>query len=121
MHQLLKLCACAGAALICDTASASIDWPRAQPLNPIETTARANDDAARASDEALRQRVQSALHADPYFYDRHVKVAVKNGQVTLHGFVFSDWDLRNAVKIARDASGGAPVSDDLTIKEGGRR
>jgi osmotically-inducible protein OsmY len=121
MHLRLKLCACIGAAVICHAASASIDGPRAQALNPTETPARANDDSVRASDEALRQRVQSALHTDPYFYDAHVTVSVKNGRVTLHGFVFSDWDLRNAVKIARDASGGAPVNDELTIKEGGRR
>jgi osmotically-inducible protein OsmY len=110
-----------GAALICDAAIASIDGPRAETLKPIETTARANDDSARASDEALRQRVQSALHADPYFYDRHVTVSVKNGHVTLKGFVFSAWDLTNALKIARDASGGAPVEDHLTIQENKRR
>jgi osmotically-inducible protein OsmY len=121
MHLRWKLCACVGAALICDATSASIDGPRTQAVKPIETAARANDDAAQTSDEALRRRVQGALHTDPYFYDRHVKVSVKNGQVTLHGFVFSDWDLRNAVKIARDASGGAPVTNDLTIKEGGLR
>jgi osmotically-inducible protein OsmY len=121
MHVRWKLCAFAGAALICQASSASINEPRVQAVKPLETAARANDDAAQTSDEALRKRVQGALHTDPYFYDRHVKVSVKNGQVTLHGFVFSDWDLRNAVKIARDASGGAPVNDDLTIKEGGQR
>jgi osmotically-inducible protein OsmY len=122
MYLRWKLGACVGAALIFGAAAmAAIDGPRTAALGSVEAAARPNDDARRVSDEALRQRVQSALHADPYFYDRHVKVSVEKGRVILHGFVFSDWDLRNALKIARDAAGGATVTDDLTIKEGGRR
>src|ERR1700730_1411154 len=45
------------------------------------------------TDEQLRKRVQAALHSDPYFYDEHVNVSVKNGVVVLHGFVSSEWDL----------------------------
>ncbi|MEA3138749.1 MAG: hypothetical protein QOK23_918 [Gammaproteobacteria bacterium] len=122
MHLRWKLGACVGAALIFEAAAmAAIDGPRPAALGAVEAAARPNDDAGKASDEALRKRVQSALHADPYFYDKHVKVSVENGRVILHGFVFSDWDLRNALKIARDAAGGATVTDELSIKEGGRR
>jgi hypothetical protein len=73
------------------------------------------------ANEELRKRVKAALHADPYFYDRHVTVAIENGRVVLRGFVFSDWDLRQALRIARESAGGRPVVDDLSIKEGGRR
>lgn len=73
------------------------------------------------SDEKLRKRVKSALQADPYFYDRHVTVSIENGAVVLRGFVFSDWDLRDALRIARQAAGGRRVIDDLSIKEGGRK
>jgi hypothetical protein len=39
----------------------------------------------------------------------------------LGGFVFSDWDLRDAPRIARKAAGDKPVIDNLSIKLGGRR
>ena len=72
------------------------------------------------TDEELRQRVQTALHSDPYFYDQHVSVSVDNGVVVLRGFVFSDWDLRDAVRIASRAA-QRRVVDDLSIEVGGRR
>src|SRR4030088_546007 len=66
--------------------------------------AGAQNAAAPVTDEELRQRVQTALHSDPYFYDEHVRVSVDNGVVVLRGFVFSDWDLRDAVRIASRAA-----------------
>lgn len=74
-----------------------------------------------AADEQLRQRVTAALHSDPYFYDGHVSVSVEKGAVVLHGFVTSDWDIRDALRIAGKAAGDRRVIDDLTIEEGGRR
>jgi osmotically-inducible protein OsmY len=71
-------------------------------------------------DEKLRKDVQAALHASPYFYDRHITVSMENGSVVLRGFVFSDWDLRQALSIARKAAEDKTVIDDLSIKEGGR-
>jgi osmotically-inducible protein OsmY len=68
----------------------------------------------------LRQRVAGALHADPYFPDQHVTVSVENGAVVLQGFVFGDWDLEQAIRIADKAAGNRVVVDDLSIKEGGR-
>ena len=77
--------------------------------------------AKQSADENLRNRVKTALHVDPYFYDAHVTVSVENGAVVLHGFVFSDWGLRDALRIARKAAGNTPVVDNLSIKEGGQR
>jgi osmotically-inducible protein OsmY len=74
-----------------------------------------------AADEQLRQRVTAALHSDPYFYDEHVSVSVEKGAVVLRGFVTSDWDIRDALRIAGKAAGKSRVIDDLTIEEGGRR
>jgi osmotically-inducible protein OsmY len=65
--------------------------------------------------------VQTALHSDPYFYDQHVSVSVDNGVVVLRGFVFSDWDLRDAMRIASRAADARRVVDDLSIEVGGRR
>jgi osmotically-inducible protein OsmY len=73
------------------------------------------------SDAELQVRVQQALHADRYFYDGHVDVAVDRGVVYLRGLVFSDWDLRDAKRIAAKAAGDRRVVDDLTLVEGGRR
>ena len=73
------------------------------------------------SDADLKDRVQLALHADPYFYDGHVVVSVQHGVVHLKGLVFSDWDLRDAMRIATKASGDRPVINNLTLIVGGRR
>jgi osmotically-inducible protein OsmY len=74
-----------------------------------------------ATNEARRLRVETALHDDPYFNDAHVNVALKNGVVTLQGFVFTEWDLLHAIRIAKKAAGDARVVDDLSIELGGRR
>lgn len=62
-----------------------------------------------------------ALHSDPYFYDRHVTVSVENGAVVLRGIVASDWDLRDAIRIASKAAGDRRVIDNLAIELGGGR
>ena len=68
----------------------------------------------------LQQRVSAALHAQPYFDDRHIDVSVRGGAVVLSGIVFSDWDLEDALRTARKAAGARPVIDSLSIEEGGR-
>ena len=85
------------------------------------TPAAVTQDAGPTTDEDLRGRVQRALHSDPYFYDAHVIVSVEHGAVVLRGFVMSEWDLNNALRIARKAAGDRKVIDNLSIKEGGRR
>jgi len=77
--------------------------------------------SASVTDNELRQQVKTALHTDPYFYDEHVTVSVEDGRVVLRGFVSSDWDLRDAVRIASNAAGGRRVVDELVIKLGGNR
>jgi len=121
----LIICACLAPA-VCglDFFSSRVDAQNAdapaisRPVSVTDSTAQTADQAA---DEQLSARVKAALHADPYFYDKHVTVSVKNGAVVLGGFVFSDWDLRNALHIARQAAGDRPVVDNLSIKEGGQR
>jgi osmotically-inducible protein OsmY len=84
-------------------------------------TAPSTQSADSAAQEELENRVKDALHSDPYFYDRHVAVSVENGAVVLRGFVSSEWDLRDAIRIATKAAGDARVVDNLTIKLGGSR
>jgi osmotically-inducible protein OsmY len=97
------ICACLGIAL-CGTAAA-VAAPAIYPVPDAE----------------VRDRVQLALHDDPYFYDGHVEVSVDDGVVHLHGLVFSDWDLRDAMRIASKAAGDRRVVDNLTLIQGGRR
>ena len=86
--------------------------------HPLRTDATS---ASRVADEILRGRVESALHSDPYFYDVHLTVSVEKGAVVLRGFVSSDWDLLDAIRIASRAAGDRRVIDDLSIELGGRR
>jgi BON domain len=87
----------------------------------VAVTAPSTQSANQIADEKLRKRVKFALHSDPYFYDEHVMVSVENGAVVLRGFVASDWDLRDAVRIASKAAGDRRVVDNLSIKLGGSR
>lgn len=81
----------------------------------------AYEERATAADRLLKDNVDQALSSDPYFYGAHVTVSVENGRVVLRGFVFSDWDLRDAIRIATRAAAGRRVVDDLTIEVAGRR
>jgi osmotically-inducible protein OsmY len=91
----------------------------------VSRSASVADSATHASgsvtDDELQQRVKTALHTDPYFYDEHVTVSVEKGDVVLRGFVSSDWDIRDAIRIAGKAAGGRRVIDNLSIKLGGSR
>jgi osmotically-inducible protein OsmY len=93
----------------------------APALNQSAVAAQSTPSAGSIADEKLMRRVKDALHADPYFYDAHVTVSVEKGAVILHGFVSSDWDLRNAIRIASKAAGDRVVVDNLSIKLGGSR
>jgi osmotically-inducible protein OsmY len=87
---------------------------------PVIASASASA-AAKSADEARRLRVETALRLDPYFYDAHVNVLLVKGVVVLQGFVFSDWDLIDAIRIANKAAGDGHVVNDLSIEVGGRR
>jgi len=74
----------------------------------------------RSAPDQLRNRVVTAMHADPYLLDEHIEVTVAKGVIILRGFVLSAWDLREAVRVARKIAGDTRVVDELSIKEGGR-
>lgn len=77
--------------------------------------------AARDTPTGLADRVRNALHSAPYLYDGHVEVSVENGNVVLNGFVLSEWDLLDTIRIANDAAKPHRVIDNLSIEVGGRR
>jgi osmotically-inducible protein OsmY len=72
-------------------------------------------------EDAIRERVRVALHADQYFYDKHVTVSMEHGDVVLQGIVFGDWDLRVALRIASTAACNRRVIDQLKLVTGGYR
>jgi osmotically-inducible protein OsmY len=84
-------------------------------------SAAAAQNFSAVTDEQLQERVKAAMHADRFFFDRHIDVSVNNGVVVLRGLVFSDWDMRDALRIARAAAGDNLVVNSLTLIQGGRR
>jgi osmotically-inducible protein OsmY len=88
---------------------------------PVAITVPSTQNANSIADAKLARRVKDALHSDPYFNDEHVTVSVENGVVVLRGFVSSEWDLHDAVRIASRAAGDKRVVDNLSMKLGGGR
>jgi osmotically-inducible protein OsmY len=83
-------------------------------LEPIVVTAKPLPEAVPG--EVVKTRVQSALHADPCFYDEHVTVTVKNGIVRLQGIVFDVGDIQDARRIIRiKVAGVKRVVNELEI------
>jgi osmotically-inducible protein OsmY len=68
-----------------------------------------------ATDAQLKQRVEIALHSNPYFYSAHVNVSIESGNVVLRGLVFDGSELQDAIRIASQAAGGRRVIDNLEI------
>jgi osmotically-inducible protein OsmY len=67
---------------------------------------------------AVSERVKDALHANHFLLDRFIKVSFENGAVHLRGLVFSDWDLREAMRVASAAAKPTPVINELDIESG---
>ena len=123
--RILIICACLGPA-VCGLDGFATP---VSAQNAVSTPASQSDSvavsalpgAALLSDGELEKRVKAALHSDPYLYDRHVTVSVEQGAVVLRGFVFSESDLLDAIRITSKAAGDRRVVDNLSIKPGGRR
>jgi len=90
------------------------------PVPPISGSGYIAASTPAGSTDDLRNRVATALHTDPYLNDRHVTVSVEKGSVVLGGFVFSGWQVQDALRDARKAAGNTRVVDDLDIQLGGR-
>jgi osmotically-inducible protein OsmY len=86
-------------------------------LNEVVVTAKRQSDPV--ADARLQRAVENTLAADAYINSDHITVTVMNGVATLHGIVFEDWDLRNAIRISRRIPGVRRVVNDLEIKLGG--
>jgi osmotically-inducible protein OsmY len=68
------------------------------------------------SDEKLLVQVKEALHSDPYLFDGHITVTVKDGVVRLQGMVFDYDDIRITKRIIRKTVVGVKrVVNELEI------
>ncbi len=84
-----------------------------------EIVVNAKRRAQAVADVELKRQVEVALASDAYFYSEHVPVTIAHGIATLHGLIFDDWDMRNAIRISRRIPGVRKVINDLEIKQGG--
>jgi osmotically-inducible protein OsmY len=90
------------------------DAPAAKSLGTVVITAKRLPETV--PDELVKQRVETALHDDPFFYDGHVAITVKNGVVHLLGIVFDAADIQDARRIIRKKVAGVKrVVNELQI------
>src|SRR6202022_4864778 len=68
------------------------------------------------SDEAMREDVLLEIKWDPKIKSTDIGVAVKDGVVTLSGFVSTFWELDAAEKAAKRVYGVRGVANDLEVK-----
>src|SRR5229473_6732589 len=68
------------------------------------------------SDDEIRNSVLMELKWDPKITSTDIGVAVKDGVVTLAGFVSSYWEKDAAEKAAKRVYGVRAVANDLQIK-----
>jgi osmotically-inducible protein OsmY len=73
------------------------------------------------SDEAIREDVELELRYDPKITSPDITVAVKDGVVTLAGFVSSYWEKDEAEKAAKRVYGVRAVANDIQVKLGSTR
>ena len=115
----LLIAGCLAAAA--SAANAQADDAKAVAPATGTTPVAATTPAPGSADEQLAEKVHTALQSDKYFFGKHVTVSVEKGDVVLHGFVLTEWDMRDAVRIAQKAAGDHRVVNNLSLKVGGRR
>jgi osmotically-inducible protein OsmY len=73
-------------------------------------------DIQTKSDNAIRDDVLFELKWDPKISSNDIAVAVKEGVVTLAGFVSNYWEKLEAEKAAKRVSGVKAVANDIEVK-----
>src|SRR5258706_14600458 len=73
------------------------------------------------SDAAIREDVELELRYDPKITSPDITVSVKDGVVTLAGFVSSYWEKDEAEKAAKRVYGVRAVANDIQVKPASTR
>ncbi len=85
----------------------------------VAACATGKTDAQRQEDREIADRVETALSADRELYARHIHVQVNNGVAHLGGYVWTEPDMQEAVRIAELVDGVHRVVDDLELELNG--
>jgi hyperosmotically inducible periplasmic protein len=75
-------------------------------------------EAQQQADNETANRVQLALNTDKVLYARHITIRADNGVVVLGGYVWTQPELLEAIRIASDVPGVAKVVDRIEIDRG---
>jgi osmotically-inducible protein OsmY len=76
-------------------------------------------EAERQVDRETADRVQLALDNDTGLYARHISVRADGGVVSLGGYVWTQPDLDEAMRVAAAVPGVKKVIDDLELQRNG--
>ena len=76
-------------------------------------------EAQQQADNETANRVQFALNADKELFARHITVRADDGIVVLGGYVWTQPELLEAIRIAGLVPGVAKVVDRIEIDRGG--
>lgn len=68
------------------------------------------------ADARIEEDVNDRLSDDPALDASDISVTVKDGEITLSGFVANRWDKRRAEDVAENASGVKHVQNNLRIR-----
>jgi osmotically-inducible protein OsmY len=76
-------------------------------------------EAERQVDRETADRVQLALNDDQEIYARHISVRADGSVVSLSGYVWSQPDLEEALRVAQSVPGVTQVVDQLELQRNG--
>jgi len=69
----------------------------------------------QVADKQLAQDVKTALRSNPIVDDNHVTITVKNGVVTMQGFVQDAWDLMALRRVTKKVPGVKRIVNDVEL------
>ena len=81
------------------------------------STPQVRAEGDKPADRETAKEVYEALAADPIDYFRHVDVTVRDGVVTLSGFVWDPREIYRAQRITARVRGVARVVDQLELEQ----
>jgi len=112
--QLQFLGACAAAALLSLGLAAVSTHAQTNESQQSPQTSASSDPA----DQALAARVTQALRNDQGLNSRHLKVSVRQGEVTLGGFAQDNRAVLTAQQVATKAAPGHTIINNIRIEQG---
>ena len=92
------------------TLAASTGLAAASPVRPH---------SERRTDAVTAEQVYAALNADPIYYFRHVDVNVRDGVVTLSGYIWDPQSIYHAQKVVARVPGVTRVVDQMVLERDG--